>query len=90
MNGKIYILTNTKNNMKYIGQTFQEVDVRIKQGYRQTTQIGMAIHAHSLENFTCQILKTGITTQNNLDEWENYYIKQYGTLYPNGYNERRA
>ena len=90
MNGKIYVLTNGKTNMKYIGQTFQEVGVRINQGYDSTTEIGKAIHTYGLRNFIYQTLKTGITTQNNLDEWENHYIEAYGTRYPNGYNESGA
>ena len=89
MNGKIYMLTNTSNNMKYIGQTFQEVNARIRRGYDPATRIGTAIQIHGIENFTLQILKTGITTQENLDEWENYYIGQYRTL-TTGYNERPA
>ena len=89
MNGKIYMLTNTTNNMKYIGQTTEEVNVRINKGYHPETRIGTAIQIHGIENFTYQILKTGITTQKNLDEWENYYIGHYGTI-TNGYNERLA
>ena len=89
MNGKIYMLTNTKNNMKYIGQTFQEVNVRIRQGYAPSTQIGTAIQTYGIENFTFQILKTGITTQEKLNEWENYYIGHYRTI-TNGYNEKLA
>lgn len=87
MNGKIYVLANKLNGKKYIGQTFEEVDVRINRGYSPTSQIGMAL-AHG--NFEYTVLKTGITTQRNLNDWENYYIRLYGTLHPNGYNERWA
>lgn len=90
MNGKIYMLTNKISRMKYIGQTFQEVSERIEMGYAQTTRIGAALQADGWQNFEYTTLKTGITTQENLDLWENYYINQYRTLYPNGYNERRA
>ena len=90
MNGKIYMLTNNMNNMKYIGQTFEDVPTRIQKGYSKTTQIGTAIRRDGLQHFTYQILETGINTQQSLDDRENYYIRHYGTLYPNGYNERWA
>ena len=90
MNGKIYMLTNNITRKKYIGQTTIDVATRIRNGYAQTTLIGAALQAHGGQNFTYDILKTGITTQENLNYWENYYIDFYGTLSPNGYNERRA
>ena len=90
MNGKIYVLANKLNGKKYIGQTFEEVDVRINRGYSPTSQIGMALATHGTGNFEYRVLKTGIATQRNLNDWENYYIDHYETLYPNGYNERRA
>ena len=89
MNGTIYMLTNNITGKKYIGQTVQDVGVRIQQGYTPTSQIGAAIRTHGIRNFTRQILKTGITTQQNLNEWENHYIGFHGTLL-NGYNERLA
>ena len=89
MNGKIYMLTNTRNDMKYIGQTTGDVKARINRGYWPTTRIGEAIQIHGIGNFTYQVLKTGITTQKELDEWENYYIGHYGTI-TNGYNEKLA
>ena len=58
MNGKICILTNNITGKKYIGQTFQDVGVRIRQGYTPTSQIGAAIHAHGLENFTYEVCAT--------------------------------
>lgn len=89
MNGKIYMLTNTRNDMKYIGQTTGDVKARINRGYAPTTQIGAAIQTYGIGNFTYQILKTGITSQESLDDWENHYIGFHGTLL-NGYNERMA
>ena len=72
-----------------MGQTVQDVGVRIRQGYASTTQIGAAIQTHGLESFTYRVLKTGITTKQNLNEWENHYIGFHGTLL-NGYNEKLA
>ena len=89
MNGKIYMLTNNRNGMKYIGQTFEDVNTRIRRGYGSATRIGTAIEIYGLGNFTLQILKRGIITQKNLNRWENYYIHQYSTL-TTGYNERLA
>lgn len=90
INGKIYMITNNINNMKYIGQTKKEVSERIKDGYALTTQIGAALNTHGGENFTYMPLEIGITTQEKLNDRENYYIDLYNTLYPNGYNERKA
>lgn len=90
MNGKIYMLTNKINSMKYIGQTKEEVNTRIRRGYGSATRIGAAIEINGLENFTLQILEKGITTQIDLNRRENYYIQYYRTLSINGYNERLA
>ena len=90
MNGKIYMLTNKINGMQYIGQTFEEVDVRIRKGYSRTSKIGMALATYGTGNFEYTILNIGITTQQKLDDLENHYIADYKTRFPYGYNERPA
>ena len=90
MNGKIYMLTNTITGHQYIGQTFEDVSMRIYRGYGLTTQIGRAIQRDGRSSFRHEILKDGITSRQDLNYWENYYINYHRTLYPNGYNEMMA
>ena len=91
MNGKIYILTNKVNRKQYVGQTVMDIEARINKHVSDskngTSSIESAIRTHRAGNFEYKVLKDGITTQTNLNYWENYYIRLYGTRYPNGYNE---
>jgi len=43
-----------------------------------------AIRKYGSENFEVKILK--VCEENELNHWEEYFIKEYNTLYPNGYN----
>tara|TARA_Y100000389_G_C17322838_1_gene443972 strand:+ start:113 stop:814 length:702 start_codon:yes stop_codon:yes gene_type:complete len=43
-----------------------------------------AIRKYGVDNFTVDILK--VCEEKDLNYWEEFYIKEYNTLYPNGYN----
>jgi hypothetical protein len=102
--GQIYLITNTKANKKYVGQTLSHRKNRKK--YRpfgiigrfndhiseavcntkkkQCTYLNNAIRLYGKESFQVELLHT--CSKDELDHYETYYIKQYNTLYPNGYN----
>lgn len=91
MNGKIYIICNKVNNKKYIGQTIQEINKRFNQHLqlRQSNKnqlIFKAIKKYGKENFYIKVLKDNINTYKDLNFYEEYYIKEYNSMTPNGYN----
>lgn len=87
----IYIITNTINEKVYIGQTndpkrrerehfsfgyLKEDDDEIKVLY-------LAMKKHGVKNFIFSILEGPIE---NYNEREKFWIKEYNSLVPNGYN----
>lgn len=86
--GYIYMY-ESPNGKKYIGQTITTINQRKKDsfgtGYSECTAFWNAICKYGgLENFTLTILKEA--DNNELDSLEQFYIKLYNTLVPNGYN----
>lgn len=90
----IYCYTNLINNKKYIGQT-NNLKRRIKQhrvdsyhnydDKRYNQIIHQAIRKYGIENFQIEVLEDNISDE-QIDEKEQYYIKKYNTMAPNGYN----
>ena len=78
----IYKAFNTINNKCYIGQTIQTLKRRIgghkyaSKAYKGNQYFHKAIRKHKLNNFTWKIL-CKCDNQNELDEMEHHYIKQY-------------
>lgn len=92
MYGIIYLLTNTMTNMQYIGQTIQSLDARCSKHVSdantgESSLIANAIRTYGAQAFTRQTLRIGVRVS-DLDTVERNYINRYGTLHPNGYNER--
>lgn len=87
MSGKIYCIANNINNKVYIGQTIQIMKRRFAGHCCSKYPVGKAIRKYGIENFTISILKEGNYTQEELNNFEIYYIKQYNsTHYKKGYN----
>lgn len=100
--GEIYLITNSKTDKKYVGQTLSHYLNNGKYrpfGYKcrfnnhisaaknstiKNTYLINAIRRYGFDNFSTTLLKRCCITE--LDEYEKYYIKNIGTLYPNGYN----
>lgn len=101
--GEIYLLTNTINNMKYIGQAPKY----LKSGQRWAgnsrwkrhiwdsifkggvnTMIAQAIREYGPEAFGLMILCS--CHLDKMDEYEDRFIVEYDTLAPNGYNMKRG
>jgi group I intron endonuclease len=72
----------------YVGQTKSTLKRRFNQHCEPKikTAIGMAIQKHGRENFSMVILQDGITELDELNILEKKYIKDLGTMVPNGYN----
>lgn len=83
----IYKITNKLTGKSYVGQSIH-CGERFDQHCGGNSQlIDKAIKENGIENFTFEILKT-IDNEDELNYWEDYYIIEYNTMFPNGYNKR--
>jgi group I intron endonuclease len=88
--GYIYLITNTINGKKYVGQTQQD-DIKTRwSAHKKLNQnvIGRyllnAYKKHGINNFKFQIIC--VCFDDACNELEKYYIEKYNCLVPNGYN----
>lgn len=98
--GQIYIIKNVINDKVYIGQTVDKRRSRnklIEFGYlkrfrehitysknKKTSLLGIAINTYGSENFNVELIEE--CSIDLLDNRERYWITQYNSLCPNGYN----
>lgn len=71
----IYLTTNLVNGKKYIGQHYGRLDDKY---FGSGVVITKAIAEYGKENFVKEILE--ITTQEQIDEVEKYYIQKYNAV----------
>lgn len=86
--GTIYLIINKVNGHKYIGQTTQGMNKRWKQHIDEALRLSdkplhRAMRKHGNHNF--MIREICECNENELDEKEEYYIKEYNTS-TEGYN----
>ena len=86
--GFIYKYTSP-NGKSYIGQTINNLATRAKNpvsgiGYKKCSLFWKAIQKYQFINFKIEILEEVEIKQ--LNQREKFYISQYNTLAPNGYN----
>ena len=86
MIGYIYLIIDLTNWKKYVGQHHYHLE-KLDSNYHGSGHIIRQIYKKRPQTLKEVYLKT-CYTQEELDEWEQYYIKFYNTLYPNGYNLR--
>jgi len=84
----IYLIENTINQKKYIGQTRQRLSKRIYQHFQEankgtSTPLYHALRRYSRDTFKFVILEE--TEPEYLNEREQYYIKKFNT-FKEGYN----
>lgn len=81
----IYKITNTIDGKCYIGQSIH-IEYRWIQhcSSNYDSVIHRAIEKYGKSNFTFQILEE--CNKESLDEREQYWIKKYNSIVPNGYN----
>lgn len=92
MIGVIYKYTSPSNKV-YIGQTVHE-KVRYRRHrrfYGEGSLFHKAIEKYGFENFTYEVVASADTEdrevlQEQLNEWEKYYIKLYNSFGEGGYN----
>ena len=86
--GVIYLVTNTINGKKYVGQTTKSLDYRFK-GHCNTSNnapLGCAIRKYGKENFTIELLEE-CETYDTLNLREQYHIQQQKSyVNEGGYN----
>lgn len=87
MYGILYIVTNSINNKRYVGQTIQTLHSRWTKhySYKGNNALVSAINKYGKENFHIKQIAMA-NSQEELDYREEYYIKLFKTLSPNGYN----
>ncbi len=97
MNGDIYCITSPSGK-KYIGQAVKLLKNGKKWGYMSRWKdhirdsmnknycrlLNNAIKKYGPDNFTVELIKE--CSINELNYYECYYIKEFNTLSPNGYN----
>lgn len=82
----IYIIKNDINTKVYIGQSINSENrfkSHCKKGNKDNSLIDSAIQKYGKEHFHYEILEKQIE---NYNEREEYWIKYYRSLTPNGYN----
>ena len=84
MVGYIYLIIDLTNWKKYVGQHHYHLE-KLDSSYHGSGTIISKIYKKRPHTLKEVYLKT-CYTQEELDEWEQYYIKFYNTLSPNGYN----
>lgn len=88
--GYIYLITNKINGKKYVGQTQQsDINDRWCEHKRVSHHtlgryIYNAYKKHGIENFKFQIVC--ICFDSDCNKYEEFYIKKFDCLVPNGYN----
>lgn len=81
----IYMITNKLTGKSYIGQSVN-IEKRFKQHcLNSISMIDKAIQLNGFHNFNFEVIKE-IEDNKELGYWEDYYIKKYNTMFPNGYN----
>ena len=80
----IYKIQNLVNNKIYIGQSIN-IDRRFREHCnRCEQQIDHAIQKYGVDNFTFEVIEECLPEQ--LNDREDYWIKEFNSLIPNGYN----
>jgi group I intron endonuclease len=86
--GRIYKISNNFNTRSYVGQTWKPILKRFKEHIVNagSPKLHNSIIRHGPSNFKIELLWEGECTQEELDAKEMAFIKELGTLSPNGYN----
>lgn len=90
----VYKISNNINNKVYIGQTTRPIEKRFQRHINDAinckldTHFARAIRKYGAENFHIEVIDTA-TTQEELTEKEQYWIKKYNSI-DCGYNETDA
>ena len=81
--GYVYLTTNLVNGKKYVGQHLHDGFDKYYKG--SGTYIKRALDKYGWDNFDCKVI-CWCSTQTQLNEAEDNYIKLLNTMVPKGYN----
>jgi len=83
----VYLITNSVNGKRYVGQTSQTLTQRWKdhRTHGHCRYLHNAIQKYGKENFIVEPI-CEVSTRELANELEKEYIERYRTLAPNGYN----
>ena len=84
----VYCHTNLINGKKYVGITKNVPEIRWGYNginYKNCTLFWKAIEKYGWDNFSHDILETGLSEKEAIEK-ERYYIKLWDTMKTNGYN----
>lgn len=88
--GEIYIIKNDFNDKVYVGKTSRTSDIRwnehIKNNIGNNQVIHQVMRFEGIKHFYYEILEKDID-DNELNDREEYWIRYYNSLEPNGYNQ---
>lgn len=81
----IYKITNLINSLCYIGQSVH-IERRFLEhkGFKKASLISKAIKEYGEKNFSFEVIEE--CEEDKLNEREQYWIKYYNSITPNGYN----
>lgn len=89
---EIYIIRNKVNDKVYIGQTvrgylsrFKEHIDKIRKYPKYDHPLYNSIRKYGVDKFYVELLKTCNSIE-DLNYWEEFYIKEFNSIAPNGYN----
>lgn len=85
MYGYIYMFTNLLNNKRYIGKHKYHKPELDKNYLTSGKIITESIKKHGLDNFKQEIIDIADSLE-ELNEKESYYIREFKTRHPDGYN----
>ena len=85
MVGYIYLITDTTNGMKYTGKHHYNIEGQLDPNYHGSGVIIKNIYKKRPETLKEEYIKTCYSEEEMCSD-EQYYIKFFKTLWPNGYN----
>lgn len=82
---KVYLITNNENKKQYVGITKFSLEERFSQHIKRGFILTEAIQKYGQQKFSIELVEE-VESAERAYELEQYYIKQYDTKVPNGYN----
>lgn len=82
---KIYLIVNLLNHKKYVGITKFSIEERFSQHTKKGFLLTEAIQKYGEQKFSIELIEE-VESAERAYELEIFYIKEYNTKAPNGYN----